>query len=157
MTDTDQPDEQPAAKQDWAARANAYAARKQSIFPENRAALFDALERHGVETVTMSFDGYGDSGQIDDICVTAGTPHDLAAIEIEQKKADWHNETVETVTAALRTVIEDFGYAVLEDTHCGWENNDGGYGEFVFDVGARTITLDFYERYVSTENHWHEF
>ena len=72
MTNTDQPDEKPASAQDWMAQANAYAARKQEIHPENRAALFDALERYAIQIVTMSFDGYGDSGQIDEISVTAG-------------------------------------------------------------------------------------
>ena len=105
----------------------------------------------------MTFDGYGDSGQIDDVSVTAGTPHDLAAIEIEQKQAIWGKDTVETVTVALRTAIEDLGYEFLERTHCGWENNEGGFGEFEFDVPARTITLDFTERYVSCESHWHDF
>ena len=157
MTDTNTTNKQPATMQDWATRANAHEARRQAIFAENRAALFDALERCGIEAVTMTFDGYGDSGQIDDVSVTAGTAHDLAAIEIEQMQALWGKDTVETVTVALRTAIEHLGYELLERTHCGWENNEGGSGEFVFDVPARKITLDFNERYVSCESHWHEF
>ena len=35
---------------------------------------------------------------------------------------------------------------ILEQTHGGWENNDGAYGEFTFDVAERTIKLDFNER-----------
>jgi hypothetical protein len=124
---------------------------------ENRAAIFDALERQGIEAVTMIFDGYGDSSQIDNVEVTSGTPRDLAAIEIPQKRADWHTDAIETVTVALRTAIEDLGYELLARTHCGWENNEGGFGEFDFDVGARTITLDFTERYVEYASHSHEF
>jgi hypothetical protein len=37
------------------------------------------------------------------------------------------------------------------DTHCGWENNDGAYGDFIFDVAKRTITLDFNERYTASD------
>ena len=157
MTDKDTSDEQPAAMQDWAAPANEYAARKQAIHPENRAAIFDALERHGIEAVTMTFDGYGDSGQIGEISVTAGTEHDLAAIKIEQKRADWHADAIETVTVALRTAIEDIGYELLERSHCGWMNNEGGFGEFVFDIPARAITLDFNQRYAGCESYSHEF
>jgi hypothetical protein len=157
MTDKDASNEQPAAVQDWSARANEYAARKQAIHTENRAAIFDALERSGIEAVTMTFDGYGDSGQIGEVCVTAGTEHDLAAIEIEQKRADWHTDAIETVTVALRTVIEDMGYELLERSYCGWMNNEGGFGQFVFDVPARRITLDFNQRYAGCESYAHEF
>ena len=156
MTDIDQPDNLAATVQDWTANANAYAARKAEVLPENRAAIFDTLERHGIQTVTMSFDGYGDSGQIDDVSVAAGKPHDLAAIDIDQKQARWGEDAIETITVTLRTAIEDLGYAFLEEMHCGWENNEGGSGEFVFDVAARTITLDFHERYISTETYYHE-
>ena len=31
-------------------------------------------------------------------------------------------------------------------THDGWENSDGAYGDFTFDVAERTITLDYNER-----------
>jgi hypothetical protein len=156
MTDIDQPDNLAEAVQDWTANANAYAACKQALFPENRTAIFDTLERHAIQTVTMSFDGYGDSGQIDDVSVAAGKPHNLAAIDIEQKQARWGKDAIETITLTLRTAIEDLGYAFLEETHCGWENNEGGSGEFVFDVAARAIALDFHERYVSTESYHHE-
>ena len=48
-------------------------------------------------------------------------------------------------------------YDFLSETHGGWENNDGAYGEFSFDVAARTITLDYNERYTATEFYSHEF
>lgn len=156
MTDTDIPNEQPAM-QEWAVQANAHAGRNEAILPRNRAALFDALERHGVEIAAMTFDGYGDSGQIDDVTVTAGTPCNLAATEIKQEQSVWGKEAVETIVVSLRTAIENLGYTLLEKTHCGWENNEGGSGEFIFDVAARTITLDFDERYVSHESYHHEF
>lgn len=156
MTDKDTPDEQPETMQDWAARANACADRKAAILPDNRAALFDALRRHGIAGVTMTFDGYGDSGQIENISVTVGTVHDLSAIEIEQKQSVWHQDAIETVSVALSTAIENLGYELLERTHYGWMNNEGGSGEFVFDAAARTIMLDFDERYVSYESYHHE-
>ena len=157
MTNPDQPDEKPASAQDWLAQANAYAARKQEIHPENQAAIFDALERCVIQIIALSFDGYGDSGQIDEVSITAGEPNDLHAIEIEQKKAVWGNDTIETVAVPLHRAIEELSYALLERTHCGWEINEGGFGEFVFDVATRTITLEFSERYVSHESYSHEF
>ena len=48
-------------------------------------------------------------------------------------------------------------YALLEQTHSGWENNDGAYGDFAFDVENRTIRLAYNERYVNSANSSHIF
>jgi hypothetical protein len=55
----------------------------------------------------------------------------------------------------LASAIEILCYDHLEETHCGWENNDGAYGEFLLDVAERTVELEFHERYTATltENH----
>ncbi|KEZ19420.1 hypothetical protein CP98_01941 [Sphingobium yanoikuyae] len=44
-------------------------------------------------------------------------------------------------------------YDLLKEKHDGWENSDGAYGEFTFDVAAQTITLDYNERFMSSEHH----
>lgn len=54
-------------------------------------------------------------------------------------------------------MIERLVYDLLTDTHCGWENNDGAYGDFTFDVAERTITLDHNERYTASEYSQHVF
>lgn len=48
-------------------------------------------------------------------------------------------------------------YDFLSDTYGGWENNDGAYGEFCFDAAARTIHLEFNERFTSSELYTHDF
>lgn len=62
-----------------------------------------------------------------------------------------------TLSEPLAEAIETLAYAFLESTHGGWENNGGAYGEFDFDVAAGTITLDYNERFESSENYTHEF
>lgn len=57
----------------------------------------------------------------------------------------------------LREIIEDVCYAALSETHGGWENNDGAYGDFTFDVPHRTITLEFNERYTATDYYEHSW
>ena len=42
-------------------------------------------------------------------------------------------------------------------THGGWENNDGAYGEYTFDVAERTITLDYNERHMESDYSMHVF
>ena len=157
MTDTDKPNEQPATMSKLGRpgeRVRGAQAGDPSRKPGSHLRRARTQRHRGRH---HDFDGYGDSGQIGEISVTAGTEHDLAAIEIEQKRADWHTDAIETVTVALRTAIEDIGYELLEKTHCGWMNNEGGFGEFVFDVPARTITLDFNQRYAGCESYAHEF
>ena len=54
----------------------------------NKAVLFDALAAAGIETVIVTFDGYGDSGQIENIDTGAGeepTPLPLDRIEIARE------------------------------------------------------------------------
>ncbi|MDP2620274.1 MAG: hypothetical protein Q8P46_08865, partial [Hyphomicrobiales bacterium] len=40
---------------------------------ESRQAVFDALTGLGIERIEITFDGYGDSGQIDNVAVTGGS------------------------------------------------------------------------------------
>lgn len=157
MTDINQPGGDTAPAQDSPANICADEQRRQAVFAENRAALFDALERAGIALVTVVFDGYGDSGQIDDIGVIADTAPDLKAINLDQKRVRWGDGDIETVAADLETTIEDLVYALLEQAHGSWGDNEGAYGEFVFDVAERTIVLDFNERHVDVVSHWHEF
>ena len=48
-------------------------------------------------------------------------------------------------------------YDFLGQTHGGWENSDGAYGDFTFDVAERTITLDYNERHMESDYSQHVF
>ena len=122
------------------------------------AALFDSLRLVGIAHVTVRFDGYGDSGQIEDIEVLAGEEAiALPTTTVEIAMLDYHQEVPEILSQPLRDAIETLSYAFLQETHAGWENNEGGYGDFLFDVAAGTITLDYNERIETSENYSHEF
>ena len=58
---------------------------------------------------------------------------------------------------SVREAIEHLVYDALSETHGGWENNEGAYGEFVFDVPALEIRLDYNERIAATEYYAHTF
>jgi hypothetical protein len=124
----------------------------------NKAALFDALAAVGITHVIVSFDGYGDSGQIEDIEAKA---HDkvvkLPPNEIVIAAAVWGASEPEPRSMSIADAVERVAYDLLEETHCGWENNDGAYGDFTFDVAKRSIILDYNERYTASENYTHEF
>ncbi|MEH3046679.1 DUF6878 family protein [Sphingomonas adhaesiva] len=124
----------------------------------NKAALFAALAEAGVTEVIVTFDGYGDSGQIESMDARAGDePIELPEATVPFLSAEWGTSDPVSRDLPLGEVIERLAYDYLGDTHSGWENNDGAYGEFVFDVAAATISLDYDERYTATNNYTHEF
>jgi hypothetical protein len=69
----------------------------------------------------------------------------------------WESPEIQRQTLTVRETIETVVYDFLRQTHDGWENSDGAYGEFTFDVAERTIKLDYNERYTSSEHYSHEF
>jgi hypothetical protein len=128
------------------------------LVPENKAQLFARLASAGITLVTVTFDGYGDSGQIEDVAAFIGDqPVELPGGTVEVKRLD-HGADLPVVNCLSSSeVVESLAYDLLRQTHCGWENNDGAYGEFTFDVIAGTITLDYNERFTSSENYAHEW
>ncbi len=124
----------------------------------NGAAVFDVLARAGITLVTVGFDGCGDSGQIESIEAYAGdTAAEFPPTAIELAEPGSDGGKVERSLFTMADAIEKLAYGFLEETHGGWENNDGAYGEFTFDVKNRTITLAYNERYTASEYSEHVF
>lgn len=143
---------------DFMARLRAYEQRAAELHPANKASLFAAFTAAGITHVTVAFDGVGDSGQIEDIEVKAGDAFaELPDTQVEIARTDFHCEEVHRRVEPIREAVESVCYLILEAKHAGWENNEGAYGDFVFDVAADTITLDFNYRIERSENHTHEF
>ncbi|RWR09198.1 hypothetical protein D2T29_22025 [Sinirhodobacter populi] len=133
-------------------------AREASLVDGNKAALFKALAAAGITHVTVVFDGYGDSGQIESI--DAYCDDTLVALpdsEVMIASASWGDPGIAAETLKLADAVEQMAYGFLAGTHGGWENNDGAYGEFCFDARAGTIQLDFNERFTSSEHYDHAF
>ncbi len=147
-----------AAASDWELKCLARAQLQAELQPANKTALFDALAAAGVTIVLVTFDGYSDSGQIEDIEVKAGdSVVGMPSGEIEIASAEWGQAEPRRSMTSIRDVIETFAYDLLGQTHEGWENNDGAYGDFTFDVAERTITLEYNERYVASDHSQHVF
>ena len=129
-----------------------------AIRPANKAALFDALAATGITSILVHFDGSGDSGQIEDIDAAAGDqPRDLPSGEIEIAHVHLGDPDIERTKLSVREAIESLAYDFLGQTHGGWEDNEGAYGEFTFDVAQRTITLEYNERVMTSEYSQHAF
>jgi len=143
---------------DWEAKRAAQDRLHAELQPRNKAALFDAVAAAGVTHVVVTFDGYGDSGQIEHIELKAGDATvAMPQAEIEIASAVWAQAEPERSLVSVADAIERLAYDFLEQTHGGWEDNDGAYGDFTFDVAARTITLDYNERTTASEYAQHVF
>ena len=163
------------------------------VQPANKASLFDALAAAYITLVTVTFDGVGDSGQIEGIDIISGgaglgpdpaqqgreacggpTSQDndakpgetstergakasLPNVQVEIATPLWDGSGTETHSLTMHDAIERLAYDLLEETHGGWENNEGAYGEFVFDVAERTIRLEYNERVMETVYSEHEW
>ncbi len=121
---------------------------------------FDTLAAVGITQVEVRFDGCGDSGQIEEIVVEPEGKelpgHEIRWVEGQHR---WGLATVgtepgesptgyvdkwtfDTKAGKLEDLIESIVYDYLHLEHAGWENNDGAYGEFIFEVEHRTLNYN---------------
>ncbi len=93
---------------------------------KDRAVLHAFLQSKGVTRVDAQYDAYGDSGNVEAITFTP----DSVMIEAAQEEA-------------LRDFIWSMAYAL----HPGFENNDGGDGEVVWEIDEDKIQIEHRERF----------
>lgn len=149
----------PLALDDIRAEFAAERQQRAALRPANKTAVFAALAGAGVAKVSVSFDGYGDSGQIENIEArdALSAPVQLPDQTISIVAVIWGQTEPEARSMTLTEAIEHLVYDALSETHGGWELNEGAFGEFVFDVSAREIRLEYNERMTVTEFYSHTF
>jgi len=124
----------------------------------NKATVLDALAAAGITSVCADFDGEGDSGGITNVSAYQGnTGIALPGGKIAVHHAAFGSDQPVVKQETLREAIESLCYDYLTAEHGGWENNDGGFGAFTFNVAARTVELEFNDRYVEFQTTTHEF
>jgi hypothetical protein len=132
---------------DWARleEANAEANRL------NKTIVFDALSNAGITHVRVGFDGEGDQGQMERaVAQTNGNEVECPPVKLTLRLSQFGRDELVARELDLRNAVEQLCYDFLEQKHAGWENNEGCFGEFTFDVEARTITLEHYGRIIET-------
>ena len=143
---------------DFTRRWAEYEKRAAELHPGNKTRLFAALRQAGITLVTVTFDGEGDSGQVENIeAVTEKGEVGLPNLPVEIMLLEFGLDEPEHAFQPLGEAIETLTYFYLGQAHYGWEINAGSHGDFVFDVTAETITLDYNERIELCENYTHEF
>jgi len=122
--------------------------------------LFDTLAQTKVSSIEVSFEGCGDSGQIESVDYTDanGKGIDEAYLNKTIVKGSattaymqYDEKTKQLVDGkskegTIREIIEEICYDKLGASHGGWELNEGSYGTFHFDVAGRKVRLEYNER-----------
>jgi hypothetical protein len=120
---------------DYAAMAAQWRAERETTLKASRAELLAQLRALGISEVTAEYEGYGDSGNVEDVTVQP------AEVRLPE---------------ALATEIGDFAWSLAYHHHPGFENNEGGYGTLTWDIAADSITLDHADRYVECSHSYDE-
>jgi hypothetical protein len=143
----------------YAALDAAHQALSARLHPANKADLFAVLDGAAIVTVTVAFDGYGDSGQIESINAVGadGEPRELPATSLTIRRARWGEAELASEEMTVAEAVERLAYDLLGGAHPGWEINDGSYGSFTFDVAAGAITLECNLRFTDSEQHTSTF
>ncbi len=124
----------------------------------NKAAVFDALAAPGITHVYVSFDGEGDSGQINDIAAYKG--NELVPLpdqKVTLQSVSRSDNTLQAEEQSLCDAIESLCYDCLQQKHGGWEINGGAFGSFTLDVETRQIHLEFNARFIDFTTSSHAF
>lgn len=96
--------------------------------PNLRTMLLSA----GVLRVEITYDGIGDSGQIESVQYIGRTGAEINPFG---------------PTASLKEEIQDLFYDLLEIRFAGWENNDGAYGDFSWELSEDAMNQTHHERF----------
>ena len=103
---------------------------QESVARKSLQKFYQQLVKLGVDTVTINYDGYGDSGTLED---------PLA----------FQNDKPVDLTRKLNDLLLDFAESYLPG---GWENNDGACGTFVLNIKDRKFFREHCWRYTEYEH-----
>ena len=112
-----------------------------------------SLQDYGITDVTATYDGGGDSGDMDYSFHLV--EHNPQIGNLDPRTNSWWHESGqirELITSAGSGTIDpklfdDFLDALWALLPGGWEINDGSYGEISINVGERTVHVEHSERY----------
>lgn len=132
--------------------------------PRHRTELLGRLRTLGIQLVTVSFAGSGDSGSVEDVTCTDAQgksvslgnekmPWPTHSSHFDKDKNAWVQE-VKDESKALGDILEQVTYDALEEQGIDWYNNEGGQGslEIDFSYSPPDIQVNCEVNVVSTED-----
>jgi len=143
--------------EDWIARVTEAERLRDELAIINRQALFAALSAAGITSVTVEFNGYGDEGHIESAQYFIEESETTPTIDQLMFVRDIVDGTAQSEPTTLEDAFDELLYHLLSKHYGGWQDNEGSYGEFTFDIPARTIDLDIGMRFVDSDHYQHKF
>lgn len=124
----------------------------------NKAILLDALKQSGATQATVGYRGGGDEGIFDEVAASAidATPvlleYQVSVLVKNSRHVDreWHHLT-ELSKRPLDEALSDFAMEAVSKHHGGWEINEGGSGEVIFDCSADTVRIEHNRYFCESE------
>ena len=117
--------------------------------------IFEQLRAAEASSITISFNGSGDSGSIESVDIYNADNQrmqiDLTVIYPEEKSSwvddKWITETEEK-EMPIADALEAYCYDELQKTEIDWYNNDGGFGQMTINLDDKVkIELEVNTRY----------
>lgn len=144
-----------AAMVDFAARQAERAARAAAELQRLKQAVIPHLREAGIARVEVYFDGYGDSGAVEECTCfdTDGKGVLCPDVVVEAGPDDDTGDAAHGHPVSLFSALESLAYLALERHHPGWEINDGASGALVINVAEASFMLDCSLRYTAHEDH----
>lgn len=129
----------------------------------NKQVLLEALRTLGIQAVTVTYAGSGDSGQVEGVEVNPETrPFDVVQVELAQPDASRDPISGEWLTrlelrpVSLVSALGDFCEDAIELAgHGGWENGDGGEGTLTLTVDTGEVVLEHTEFFTDSTSMTH--
>ena len=140
---------------DFAARQAEREAHVHARIANYKQAVIVPLRAAGIARVEVRFEGYGDSGAIEDCTFydATGAIADEPQVLVDRHDQETSKAEEGEAMQTLREALDSLTYLALERHHPGWEINDGAAGELVINVASATFTLECQLRYVATDDH----
>lgn len=121
----------------------------------NRAAMLDVLRAAGIEEVRARYDAYGDSGNVEDVVLLPALEQPEASTSATDGELPF-DDSDPRLELAQSTRLGDLLWSIVYALHPGFENNEGGYGEVIWDVATDAISIEHNERYIEVNSYSHE-
>jgi hypothetical protein len=133
-----------------------------SSIAHNCELLKAALKQHNIESVTVTYFGGGDSGEIEEIeTLPIDALTRLPDIQVQMCKpvAEFSNGQytyeLQDVDKSLEDALRDFTMVWSEQEHGGWEIDDGGNGKMTINIPDNTCTLHHTEYFTESRQYEH--
>jgi len=110
----------------------------------------------GITGITISYEGSGDSGQIEQISYLQVPVETLEEIEDLYDNGVDYSLNLSNIDSGIATELENFAYETLLENIEDWYNNEGGFGFVAILVKTGEYRIHNNVRYYETRDYQHE-